>query len=479
MEIVHPILGKYQIVDKIGRGSFASVYLAKHQKLQYPVAIKIIKKGNDDINDRNSFDLFKSIMHPFICQDFDFIKTPQGNDCVIMEYIEGKTLLEYANLNAPLPEKEIQTIFGQLVIAIDFLHKHQIIHRDLKCENIMIDKYKNIRLIDLSFSCNNHKNHSTLCGSPAYIAPEIISHQNYGNSVDIWSMGIILYALTYGKLPFENQNYSILFHLITSANPTFAYNDKISSNLVDLIQKILVKDPNQRISIDDIKKHPFFTSDSNGNEYAFSEQQINLFVREPETQIAPEIQVLQKMELSKTECVDATNEIKSGQQTYYSMTYNILYKNYITTVQMPYLSRFLLQVGKGTRKNGFQLKIDISNVKNQKNEIQTQRVDSKARFNLSPDGSDLTPPQSPNSSREKFVLNNNYTQVGRPMFINGHVQFRRFSSVSKPLGNIVTKRSLINLNPKNLLLSVPKPSKPMFGKLCSTSVEVLPQLEKP
>ncbi|KAK8875949.1 hypothetical protein M9Y10_006127 [Tritrichomonas musculus] len=488
MEIVHPLLGKYKIISQIGRGSFASVYLAKHQDLKYPVAIKIFQEGKQDSNARNSFNLTKSIVHPFICQDFDFIKTPKGNDCVIMEYIEGKTLLEYANLNAPLSEKEIQTIFGQLVIAIDFLHKHQIIHRDLKCENIMIDKYKNIRLIDLSFSCNNFNKHSTLCGSPAYIAPEIINNQYYGTSVDIWSLGIIIYAITFGNLPFENQNYSLLFHLITSSNPPFPNSDRISNNLVDLIKKLLIKDPKQRISIEEIKQHPFFTRDQDGNNYVFNEQQIKSFIREPQTQIIPEGQIIKQMELSSIDSVNAVNEIKAGQLTYHSMTYNILYKNFISNVQLPHYSRcFIISLSKNSKnmeRKDISLMIDMTNVKLQENLIQTQRVPSKARFQLNQEGNDLTPPSSPSSSRENFNINRpmNFEtkQIGLPMFINGVVQFRRFSSNSRPIGQVGPKRSLLNF--KNLTLTAQKVKMTNFnhnyGKDFSVSVDALPQLDK-
>ena len=185
MEIVHPLLGKYKIISQIGRGSFASVYLAKHQDLKYPVAIKIFQEGKQDSNARNSFNLTKSIVHPFICQDFDFIKTPKGNDCVIMEYIEGKTLLEYANLNAPLSEKEIQTIFGQLVIAIDFLHKHQIIHRDLKPQNILLDENFYPHICDFGFSryCSEIEKlkMTKKIGTRLYMAPELFDDDDvYG-----------------------------------------------------------------------------------------------------------------------------------------------------------------------------------------------------------------------------------------------------------------------------------------------------------
>lgn len=425
MEIVHPLLGKFQIIDEIGHGSFASVYLARHSVLQYPVAIKIFNEINKEEK------VYKSIMHPFICQDFDLIKTPDSKNCLIMEYVEGKTLLEYANLCGTLFEGEIRKIFGQLIIATEYLHKHSIIHRDLKCENIMLDKYKNVRLIDLDFSCQDLSLHSTLCGSPEYVAPEIISNQSYGNSVDIWSLGIILYAITYGKLPFHNDNYSVMFQLITFSEPQYPPDPRVSANLVDLIKKILVKNPENRITIGEMKKHPFFTTDSDGSEFIFSEQQITSLIREPYSKSNPDEQVLKLMKLSKPNTIDAINEIKSGEMTYYSMTYNILYKNFISNDSMQLYSKsFIWPVNIKTKKNTTEkeLPLLLGDNKNTKSEI----VSSASHFQLNT----LT---SNNFNTHKIPK-----QVGLQLKINENVKYRRFSSISKPSLALGTKKSCFN-----------------------------------
>lgn len=494
MEINHPILGNYKLIKKIGRGAFASVFLAKHVDLKYPIAIKIFKEGSDKENIKNSFNITKTIMHPFICQDFDLMQTPKGEDCVLMEYIEGKTLLEYANQNAPLSMNEIQTIFGQLVIAIDFLHKHQIIHRDLKCENIMIDKFKNIRLIDLSFSCNNIHRHSTLCGSPAYIAPEIINNKYYGTSVDVWSLGIVLYAITYGKLPFENQNYSLLFHLISSSEPTFQKDERVSDSLIDLIKKLLIKDPQHRISINEIKQHPFFVSDSDGTSYTFSDQHINSFVREPNSKTLPEIQILKQMGLSTTDSVNAVNEIKSGKVTFNSKTYEILYKNFVSKTQMPSCNRcFLCPVGRkfpvAKTSLALPLMIDIEGINKEENLLVEQRLPSTARFQLNQNEKELTPPLSPAPPRENLFAETK--QIGLPMFLNSRVQFRRFSTnarTSSNIGtignignirNIGTKRSCFNLRNFTLASQLKINSFDQTAKRdFSVSANALPQLDQ-
>lgn len=214
---------------------------------------------------------------------------PNGENCIIMVYVEGETLLDYANHNPLLSEEKIRNIFGLLVIDIDYLHKNNMIHRDLKCENVMIDKNQNIRLIDLDFSCQNIDSHSTMCGSPGYIAPEMLSNKKgYGNSIDIWALGVIIYAISYGILPFDNRNISLMIQMVLSSEPDFPEDKRISSNLIYIFKKMLIKNPDQRITINEIKKDPFFTFDSLNNEFIFKETKIDTFTLDLISKINPE-----------------------------------------------------------------------------------------------------------------------------------------------------------------------------------------------
>ena len=151
----------------------------------------------------------------------------------------------------------------------------------------------------------------------------------YGNSIDIWSLGIIIYSITYGVLPFESQNINTMLRLISSTEPDFPNNQRVSSNLVYIIKKMLIKNPNKRITIDEIKKDPFFIFDSQYNEYTFKEQNINCLIVDPYSKLIQEKSILQKMHLTVKETINAIYEIKNRQITYNSMTYAILYMLFI------------------------------------------------------------------------------------------------------------------------------------------------------
>lgn len=448
MEIEHPVLGPFSIIGIIGNGSFATVYYAKHTQLHYPVAIKIFHDNISEDDIIKSLTITKTITHPFIRKDFDHFKTKKGENCILMEYVKGNTLLEFANSNSPLSETEIHSIFGQLIIAIDFLHKKQIIHRDLKCENILIDNHKNIRLIDLNFSCHNSILHSTFCGSPGYVAPEIINKQWYGVSIDIWSLGIILYAITYRKLPFENSNISMLFKSIISEEPPYPNDSRISEKLVDLIKKMLIKNPNERISIEDIKKHPFFKSDSNDKNFIFNQQKINYFIRDPLAKVTPEMQIIKQMKLSMEESFKAIAEIKSGKITYYSMTYNILFKSFISNVQIKNFANNFINPSNLKLSSSLNRNQDITN--NKKivfNEPQKEKVRTLSRSN----SDDLM------SSKDNFnIETENNNQIELKLFLNNNVNFR-FNSIAKPLVGIgIRKRSTANLKNIKLVHNFPQ-----------------------
>lgn len=244
-------------LEQIGSGSFSDIFTAIHVKTNCKVALKITMKGGDDDYLKKEINIFKSLNHPFICKYFTDIET-EHLKIVAMELVDGPNALDYVNKYSGLPMQEAQSFFAQLVIAIEYLHSQKVSHRDLKLENIMLDKYGHIRLIDFGFSSLNTIM-TTCCGSIPYTAPEVLMGENYTNAADIWSLGIILYAFIQGGLPFYHSNIYTLAMIICQCDVEFTSSfDKESK---DLITKMLEKDPEKRISLDDIKNHPYVSSD--------------------------------------------------------------------------------------------------------------------------------------------------------------------------------------------------------------------------
>lgn len=246
-------------LKQIGSGSFSSIFSATHVKTNVPIALKITLKTEDtDITDiiNQEIQMHKSLNHPFICKYYTDFETEHLKVAVI-ELIEGINLLEHVNKRGGLRIQDAQDIFAQILIVIEYLHEEQkMTHRDLKLENIMIDNYGHIRLIDFGF-CTSKLMMSTICGSIPYCAPEVLKHQNYTNNADIWCLGIILFSLVAGNLPFYDTNIRKLIDMI--CNQDLIYPITFDQNLRDLLSKILAKDPTQRISIESIKKHRFIS----------------------------------------------------------------------------------------------------------------------------------------------------------------------------------------------------------------------------
>lgn len=245
-------------LEQIGSGSFSDIFTATHIKTNSKVALKItIKNKEEEEYLEKEINIHKSLNHPFICKFFTAIDTEHLN-ITVMEYVEGPNSLEYVNENSGLPIQEAKSFFAQLIIAIEYLHKKNVSHRDLKLENIMIDKYGHIRLIDFGFSSLNTIM-TTCCGSIPYCAPEILMGENYTNSADIWSLGIILYAFIQGSLPFYHSNIHSLALLICQQEVEFT--PIFDEEAKDLLTKMLHKDPEKRISLEEIKSHPFISED--------------------------------------------------------------------------------------------------------------------------------------------------------------------------------------------------------------------------
>jgi 5'-AMP-activated protein kinase catalytic alpha subunit len=221
--------------------------------------VKIIENDDKERVERE-IHILKQLRHNNIIQIYQIIQT-RSNLYLIMEFASGGELYKQIRLKKKLSEIEACEFFHQIISAIDYLHKNNIVHRDLKTENILIDFNRQIKIADFGLSNTYSPGQllKTRCGSPCYAAPEMIIGKSYsGILVDIWSSGIILYFMFTGTLPFEENNFNDLYKKIIDGK--FIMPSEISINAQDLLQRILCTDPEKRIKIEEIKKHPFFNN---------------------------------------------------------------------------------------------------------------------------------------------------------------------------------------------------------------------------
>lgn len=263
-------IGNYVFIKTIGSGSFATVYLAEHKYTRLRVAIKVVSKTTLDSQEAQTrFNrecaILKQMDHPFIAELFEIIE----NDTaffLVMEYVEHGNMLEFVNSNGRLSEDRARRYFCQLVAALDYLHNTRFIaHRDLKAENVLLDRHDNIRLIDFGLSnvfTRGTPQLRTACGSPAYAAPEMIQGCPYTKAADMWSAGILLYAMVARHLPFDDSNIQNLLQKVVFQE--VQYPPIFSRSLVDLLKRLLTKNPEERITIQKLKEHPWFSQ----SEYA-------------------------------------------------------------------------------------------------------------------------------------------------------------------------------------------------------------------
>jgi 5'-AMP-activated protein kinase catalytic alpha subunit len=197
-------------------------------------------------------------MHKNLIQIYSVIEDP-STIFLIMEYVNGGELFEYIRLKQRLLEIEACNFYQDIISGIEYLHKQGIVHRDLKPENLLLTNKKEIKIVDFGLSNIYKKGEllSTPCGSPCYAAPEMILGNRYnGLYVDIWSSGIILFAMVFGFLPFDEPSQEILYQKIIKGK--FTIPKYCSDIFQDLIKKILTTDPKKRIAIEQIKNHPWF-----------------------------------------------------------------------------------------------------------------------------------------------------------------------------------------------------------------------------
>lgn len=252
--------GDYRLERTIGKGSYGKVKLAIQLSTGDRVALKFIsrasiKKPTHWTRIRREINLLRAMHHPHIVKLYDY--RDNGNDILLMmEYISGGDLFDRIvnHREHRFSEREARPLFRQIVSAVDYCHQNRIIHRDLKPENLMVDDKNQIKLIDFGFA-NIYSPRGYLetnCGSPLYASPEIVQGTKYiGPEVDIWSLGVILFAMLTGTLPFEDDQLKGLYAKICAGN--FVCPSYLSPEACDLIRSMLTVDPKQRATMKDIK----------------------------------------------------------------------------------------------------------------------------------------------------------------------------------------------------------------------------------
>ena len=254
-------LKNFEFLSFIGEGAFGVVKLAQDKETKEKVAIKILEKKKilnkeDQIRVKREIEILKRSNHLNVIKAKKIFNDSE-NIYILMEYCEKGELFEHIVDEVCLEGKEAAYYFYQLINGLESLHKNGIVHRDLKPENLLINKNNILKIIDFGLSNYNNKLLSTLCGSPCYASPEMLyGKKNDGILVDIWSTGIVLYAMLCGSVPFDNEDHDKLYKKIMKGKIT--YPENLEKDSIDLLKKILVVNPRGRISIKDIKKHPFY-----------------------------------------------------------------------------------------------------------------------------------------------------------------------------------------------------------------------------
>ncbi|XP_076407561.1 MAP/microtubule affinity-regulating kinase 3 isoform X17 [Peromyscus maniculatus bairdii] len=332
-----PHIGNYRLLKTIGKGNFAKVKLARHiltgrewlvrgMKMllycsilsailmqAYQVAIKIIDKTQ--LNPTSLQKLFREVRimkilnHPNIVKLFEVIET-EKTLYLIMEYASGGEVFDYLVAHGRMKEKEARAKFRQIVSAVQYCHQKRIVHRDLKAENLLLDADMNIKIADFGFS-NEFTVGSkldTFCGSPPYAAPELFQGKKYdGPEVDVWSLGVILYTLVSGSLPFDGQNLKELRERVLRGKYRIPF--YMSTDCENLLKRFLVLNPVKRGTLEQIMKDRWINS---GHE----EDELKPFV-EPELDISDQkrIDIMVGMGYSQEEIQESLSKMKYDEIT--------------------------------------------------------------------------------------------------------------------------------------------------------------------
>lgn len=259
-------VGKYELGRTIGEGTFAKVKFARNSETGEPVAIKIIDKEKvlkhklvEQI--KREVATMKLIKHPNVVRLYEVMGS-KTKIFIVLEFVTGGELFDKIVNDGRMRESEARKYFHQLINAVDYCHSRGVFHRDLKPENLLLDQFGNLKVSDFGLSALSQQVRAdgllhTSCGTPNYVAPEVLQDRGYdGSTADIWSCGVVLFVLLAGYLPFEDDNLMNLYNKISTADFTFP--SWISFEARRFLTKILDPNPMTRITMSEILEDEWF-----------------------------------------------------------------------------------------------------------------------------------------------------------------------------------------------------------------------------
>uniref|UniRef100_A0A673L8E5 non-specific serine/threonine protein kinase n=1 Tax=Sinocyclocheilus rhinocerous TaxID=307959 RepID=A0A673L8E5_9TELE len=297
LDDVHPLIGNYRLLKTIGKGNFAKVKLARH-----------ILTGSE-VRSQEEVTIMKNLNHPNIVKLFEVIET-EKTLFLVMEYASGGEVFDYLVAHGRMKEKEARAKFRQIVSAVQYCHQKRIVHRDLKAENLLLDADMNIKIADFGFS-NEFKvgnKLDTFCGSPPYAAPELFQGKKYdGPEVDVWSLGVILYTLVSGSLPFDGQNLKELRERVLRGKYRIPF--YMSTDCENLLKRFLVLNPTKRGTLEQIMKERWINA-------GFEDDELKPFL-EPEADISDQkrIDVIVGMGFSREKIQESLSKMNYDEIT--------------------------------------------------------------------------------------------------------------------------------------------------------------------
>eukprot|EP01065_Artemidia_motanka_P026753 TRINITY_DN31_c0_g1_i4.p1 TRINITY_DN31_c0_g1~~TRINITY_DN31_c0_g1_i4.p1 ORF type:complete len:444 (+),score=147.90 TRINITY_DN31_c0_g1_i4:84-1415(+) len=279
-------VGKYELGKTLGSGSFSKVKEGIDIESGSKYAVKIVDKalltkGHVEQQLKREIAIMKLLDHPHVLSMIDVLQTG-SNIYLVLELLTGGDLFDKLDQAKRFDEPQARTYFQQLVYGLQYLHANDIAHRDLKPENLLLDAEGHLKIADFGFSrlLNNQQLLQTVCGTPNYMAPEVLKERGYnGITADIWSCGVILFVMLAGYLPFDDPNMNALFNKIERGEYRMARH--FTDPVKDIISRMLVIEPEKRITLEQIMQHPWFRIDLDesmfrqGDKVSVSKQQVD------------------------------------------------------------------------------------------------------------------------------------------------------------------------------------------------------------